>query len=55
MTVDELKRLLIKALKEDRSFAEELAEVLFNHVADRIADMMSEQLDIKALTQSVSR
>lgn len=47
MTVDELKKLLIKALKEDRSFAEELAEILFNHMADRIADVISEQLDKK--------
>jgi hypothetical protein len=44
-SVDELKSLLIRALREDRRFAEELAEILFNHMADRIADMISERLE----------
>ena len=44
-SIDELKSLLIRALREDRRFAEELAEILFSHMADRIADMISERLE----------
>jgi hypothetical protein len=44
-SIDELKSLLIRALREDKRFAEELAEILFNHMADRIADMISERFE----------
>jgi hypothetical protein len=36
---------LIRALREDKRFAEKLAEILFNHMADRIADMISERFE----------
>jgi len=43
-SAEELKSLLIEALKEDRRFAEELAEILFNRMVDRIAEY-----DIRAI------
>lgn len=45
VTIDELKSMLLTALKEDKRFAEEVAEIIFNHMADRIVDVISEQLE----------
>lgn len=45
VTIDELKSMLLTALKEDKRFAEEVAEIIFNHMADRILDVVSEQLE----------
>lgn len=45
ITIEELKSLLLTALKEDKRFAEEVAEIIFNHMADRIADVVSERLE----------
>lgn len=45
ITIEELKSMLLAALKEDKRFAEEVAEIIFNHIANRITDVVSEQLE----------
>lgn len=45
ISIEELKSMFLAALKEDKRFADEVAEIIFNHMADRIADIISENLE----------
>ncbi|TDA35449.1 hypothetical protein DSO05_05355 [Candidatus Nezhaarchaeota archaeon WYZ-LMO7] len=47
ITIEEFKSMLLTALKEDKRFAEEVAEIVFNYMADRIVDVVSEQLEVE--------
>lgn len=45
MTIEDFKNMFLAALKEDKRFAEEVAEIIFNYMVDRIVDIVSERLE----------